>query len=455
MFGLGLEKLLPEAIYAAGILAVLLSLLWRPSVGLLYLIPLLPAQTLRYRILEFPLGGSVIGIVMLSVIVGLAVRGKLRAPGTGLTVVLAIYSVYTLISLFWGSLYLGAPLPISLSDHRLGEWMDYMWMPWLLVLCMSAFRTRFEFWLALGLMAFAAFGMNFNLRDTLSHRDMSTYSEGLAEAGAMGMAGTNGLAAFEAQFGVLLLVFFGRVRSLSLKLVLGGLAGLTVYCLLFSFSRGGYAAFIAGCAFLGLVRYRAWLAVALVAGMFWASIVPTAVRERIEMTTGSSTGGFDDSSETRLSLWSDALAMAAQNPIIGTGYYTYAYMNRMKAGAGHTYQDTHNYFVKVILEMGIIGLGIFLVLFWRIHAAGFSLYRRAGDDELFACLGLGLAAWTVSSAVANLFGDRWTFLQVNAYMWMLAGMVCRAHQMLQDSPELEADAQQQEDSGQLQTAMTV
>jgi len=455
MFGLGLEKLLPEAIYTAGVLAVLLSLFWRPSVGLLYLIPLLPAQTLRYRILDFPLGGSVIGIVMLSVIVGLAVRGKLRPPGVGLTVVLAVYAVYTLISLFWGALYLGVSLPISPSDHRFGEWMDYMWMPWLLVLCMSAFQTRLEFWLALGLMAFAAFGMNFNLRDTLSHRDMSTYSEGLAEAGAMGMAGTNGLAAFEAQFGILLLVFFARVRNLALKLVLGGLIGLTVYCLMFSFSRGGYTAFIAGCLFLGVIRYRAWLLVAVVAGMFWTSWAPTAVRERIEMTTGSSTGGFDDSSETRLSLWSDALSMAAQHPIIGTGYYTYAYMNRMKAGAGHTYQDTHNYFVKVILETGIVGLGIFLFLFWRIHAAGFSLYRKAGDDELFACLGLGLAAWTVCSAVANLFGDRWTFLQVNAYMWILAGMACRAHQMMQDSPAIEAGAGDPADAGQLETAMTV
>jgi hypothetical protein len=31
----------------------------------------------------------------------------------------------------------------------------------------------------------------------------------------------------------------------------------------------------------------------------------------------------------------------------------------------------------------------------------------------------------VCAAVANFFGDRWHFLQVNGYMWVVAGLVAR------------------------------
>jgi putative inorganic carbon (hco3(-)) transporter len=383
------------------------------------------------------MGESVVGIVLLSVVIGLLWRGQLRGPKTGLGILLAVYAVYTLFSLFLGALYLGAPLPIWITDPRLKEWQNYMLMPMLLVTAAAAIRSRFEIWIALGIMAFTAFGMNHNLWQTLGNRDMSTYSEGLAEPGAMGQAGTNGLAAFEAQVAAFLLVFIGSLRSMLVRLVLIGLAALTVFCLMYSFSRGGYAAFIAGCLFLVLVRHKKLLVVPVVFLLFWTSLVPPAVRMRVEMTYGDADGSLDDSSETRLALWSDALAVLKNSPVLGTGFYTYAFMSRMKAGAGHTYADTHNYYVKTLLETGIVGLMLFLFLLWRVFKAGFSLYRKAGDDRLLAALGLGLAVWTVSSAVANMFGDRWTFLQVNGYMWVLAGLACRGHRLLEAEAEAE------------------
>jgi O-antigen ligase len=454
MFGLGLERYLTEFIYAAGVISVLLSLLWKPAIGIFYLIPLLPMQTLRYRLIHLPLGESVVGVVLLSVVAGLVIRGQLRGPKGGIGAVLAVYSIYTLFSLFIGAIYLGVSLPIYFSDPRLKEWLNYMFMPLLLVASAVAIRTRFEMWIVIGLMLFAGFGMNFNLRDTMSNRDMSTYSEGLAEAGAMGMAGSNGLAAFEAQFAVFLLAFAGIIKRIYVKIGLLALVGLTIYCLMYSFSRGGYVAFVVGCIFLGLLRHRALLVGFIVCLMFWSVLVPPAVRQRVEMTYDGGGGSLDSSSETRLSLWTDALAMAKKHPVLGTGYYTYAYMNRIRSGAGHTYSDTHNYFVKVLLETGFIGLILFLFMFWRIFQAGYGLYRKAGDDELFAALGLGLAVWAVASAVANLFGDRWSFLQVNAYMWILVGLVCRAHQMLAPAVAAEPATETPEEAIQIDSAIT-
>jgi O-antigen ligase len=89
------------------------------------------------------------------------------------------------------------------------------------------------------------------------------------------------------------------------------------------------------------------------------------------------------------------------------------------------YKDTHNFFIKVLVETGIAGLMIFLWLLTKTFASGYKLFRRA-QDPFLASLGLGLAGWVVCSFVANCSGDRWTYLQVNGYMWVLGGMVARA-----------------------------
>jgi O-antigen ligase len=89
------------------------------------------------------------------------------------------------------------------------------------------------------------------------------------------------------------------------------------------------------------------------------------------------------------------------------------------------YEDTHNFFLKVLVETGILGLIVFLWLLIKTFWTGFRLSRRA-KDPFRASLGLGLACWVVCAIVANFFGDRWTYLQVGGYMWVVAGLVAHA-----------------------------
>jgi O-antigen ligase len=89
------------------------------------------------------------------------------------------------------------------------------------------------------------------------------------------------------------------------------------------------------------------------------------------------------------------------------------------------YEDTHNFFLKLLVETGILGLTLFLWLLAKTFRVGLALSRRA-KDPFYASLGLGLAGWLVTAFVANLFGDRWNFLQVCGYLWIIAGMVAHA-----------------------------
>jgi O-antigen ligase len=103
-------------------------------------------------------------------------------------------------------------------------------------------------------------------------------------------------------------------------------------------------------------------------------------------------------------------------------------MHLNKRSDGAYYADTHNYFVKVLVETGVVGMCLFLWLLFRMLGDSYQLLRHA-RDPFFASLGLGAIGWVMCSIVANSFGDRWTFLQVNGYMWVIIGMVCHAQEL--------------------------
>ena len=109
---LGLEGFVPYIEYMAFLAAFLLSVLWRPIVGIFFLLPLLPLQTIRYRLNELPLGGSAVGIVLLGIVIGLWRSGQPVFPKSPWTKVLLVYITFTFVSLWFGSFYLGRALPL-------------------------------------------------------------------------------------------------------------------------------------------------------------------------------------------------------------------------------------------------------------------------------------------------------------------------------------------------------
>jgi putative inorganic carbon (HCO3(-)) transporter len=420
MINFGLSGIVPYILYGAGIIAFFLSIFWKPIVGVYYLVPLIPLQTVRYELIGFPLGQSVVDIILLGVLVGLLVRGQAIFLWTPWNGILRVYCFYTFVSLCLGSFYLHRPLPLSLDDPRLADWKNYMVMPLLLFVVAASIQEKRQMRVILWLMFAATFALNRDFWDTVGGRDYSSFSYELRDEGGMGYAGVNGLAAFEAQACMLLLALSAFERRLGHRVAYWLLAGFSALCLMYSLSRGGYLAFLVGCLFLGLVKQRKLLLLLAVFLATWASLVPPAVQQRVFMTYDNHSRELDHSSETRVNLWEEAMQIYDTNPLIGAGFDTYAYTSHY-----HGYKDTHNLFVKVLVETGVAGLLLFLWLLTKTFAAGNNLFRQA-QDPFLASIGLGLSAWVTCVLVANFFGDRWTYLQVNGFMWVLAGLVSRS-----------------------------
>jgi putative inorganic carbon (HCO3(-)) transporter len=413
----GAEGFLGTLMYIGAILAVFGSIFWRPVAGIFYLAPLIPLQTMRYRLNDFPLGASVVVIVLLAVAIGVIRRKKPVFPKTPWTALIGVYAAFTFLSLILGPFYLGAALPFPGSE-RFSVWAEYMTMPALLLLVAAVEPSRLQMKGIIVLMCLTVLALDRNFLSTVSGRDYSAFSYDLRDAGSMGYAGINGMAAFEAQFVVFLLALAAFEKNAYLRLAYWALSGLSGACLMYSLSRGGYVAILAGWLFLGLAKKR-WMLVALMIFIFtWTALVPNAVRERVTMTYD--TGSLDHSSETRITLWEDAMQVFDSNIVIGSGFSTYAYMHRIG-----NYEDTHNFYLKLLVETGILGLALFLWMLGKLFWVGLKFSRRA-KDPFYASLGLGLGAWLVTAFVANLFGDRWNYLQVCGYLWVIAGMVAQA-----------------------------
>ena len=419
-------------LYYGGILAFLLSCFWRPEVGLYFLVPMLPLQTMRYRIHVFPLGALFVDILVLGVAIGLWRKGRPILPKTPLNRILLTFAILTYALLWRGTFSINAGLPLWFDDARLSDWKNYMVMPILFLVVVSAITTTRQMKILLGLMCLSVLVLDRSFVGTMSGRDMSAFSYDMRDAGAMGYAGENGMGAFAAQFSILLVAFFFSARKIWLKLAIFGVLAYSMLALMYSFSRGAYLGFCLGILFLGVIKYRKLLIVLALFLCAWQSVVPPAVQERVMMTR-SAGGEIESSAAERLGLWEEAMRIFEGDPVFGMGFNTYGSSEHLGS-----YRDTHNMYVKVLVETGLVGLAVFLAMFWKMYKQGHLLMRDEGDPFL-SSMGLGFAALMVTLAIANFFGDRWTYLQISGYTWTLLAFVVRGRMIAETEAQEFAD----------------
>jgi O-antigen ligase len=191
---------------------------------------------------------------------------------------------------------------------------------------------------------------------------------------------------------------------------------------MYTFSRAGYLAVLLGVFILGCLKDRKLLFALAIFLLSWQTIVPTAVHQRVDMTTNER-GQLDLSTQSRVDLWREAEESILKSPVLGTGFATFQYVQHV-----HGLRDSHNWFVKVAVETGVIGIVLTAMLLGQLFLLAWRLYRRS-EDTLYKGLGLGLFISLSTCAIANCFGDRWTYVEITGPLWLLAGAAARGLQL--------------------------
>jgi O-antigen ligase len=401
---------------------------------LYFLIPLLPLQTLRYQIADLPFGNKLPDMILLGVMLGHIFKNGFHLTKTPVNKLLLFFGLFCYLQLWRGAFFLNSAMPLSLDDPRFSNWKNYMVLFILFVVVVNVVKDVKQMKIIVLLMCLSILAVDKGFYSSMSGRDLTHFSYDVRDGGPLGYAGVNGIACFAAESLLFVLGLAAFESRKYAKLALWGLGAFCAYCVLFSFSREAYAGVLFGLLVLGLLQKR-WILVGLAFFLFsWQTLVPTSVRERVLMTYDVQDKVLDDSAQERVAIWDDAVDLFQQHPVMGTGFDTYEWQHRVGE-----FRDTHNYYLKVLVETGVVGLMFFLLLLAQTTRVGWKLYQSA-QDPFFKALGLGFLLFLACVWVVNFFGDRWLYMQVDGFFWVILALVVRAQIMVNEGAAKEAAA---------------
>jgi len=418
--GTGIGHYIPLVAYVGFWVMCLVSLGGRPLLGLYYMMPFIPYRTMRDHFADYPLGGNMLSILVVAVIIGALIQGK-QLPKSKLYLVWLVFGIYQYLSMWIGTMLGNAPPPLWLSDVNFVMWKDYMVIPLVFVAAGLVIEDRKAVRMTIIIMAFSLLFIDRGSLFESMSRTWTTFDENKRDSGPLAI-GSNQTAAFLAQFAMFFWGFLQFVKTRKFKILGYGLVAITLFATMYCFSRGGYAAVLFSVLVLGLLKDRKLLLVLGVFLLTWQAVVPAPVRERVTMTTNSN-GQLEASAQERVSLWEDAEQSMLHSPIVGQGFATFQYGEHVD-----NLKDTHNWYVKVLVETGIIGFILALWMLQQMLATSYRLFRTT-SDPIYQGLGLGLFLATCSCIVANMFGDRWTLLEITGLLWVLMGAATRASEL--------------------------
>jgi O-antigen ligase len=384
---------------------------------------------MRDHFVDYFLGDHMLLILILAVIVGALLHGK-RLPKSKLYIIWLVIGVYLYISMWLGAALGNAPAPLWLSDLNFVTWKDYMLIPLVFLATSLVVEDRKAVRTVILITAITLLFIDRSCIMESMSRSWGNFDENKRDNGPLAY-GSNQTAAFLAQFAMFFWGLVQFVKAKKYKLLGYGLIAITLFATMYTFSRGGYLAILVSILVLGILKDRKLLVILGVFLLTWQTIVPTAVRERVTMTENPN-GQLEASAQERVDLLKESWNSIVHSPILGNGFATFQYGQH----AGNL-KDTHDWFIKVLVETGIVGLIMYFFLLQQILALGYRLFRH-GNDPMYRGLGLGLLLAICSSLVANCFGDRWSYLEITGLLFVLVGAAARASHLMEpkETPEL-------------------
>lgn len=184
-----------------------------------------------------------------------------------------------------------------------------------------------------------------------------------------------------------------------------------------TFVRAAWLGLGLGLLVLGIKRHRALLMGVPVA-LLLVAVLPGSV---------ATTALSDESSRDRLATWSENLGSVIERPGgAGIGTAGSAAARALQEGAvsndsGDLLLLPDNQYFKVLYELGVIGLWLFVLVLWSVYRGAAGVAR--GSTGRDAALAWGVTATIAAAAAASLMANVFEIFPVDLLLWTLIGIV--------------------------------
>ncbi len=209
------------------------------------------------------------------------------------------------------------------------------------------------------------------------------------------------------------------------RVLLASIACLLTFAIVATFSRAGFLTLVViGLTYFWLYRNRAgrvWIPIIVVLGLMALPIMPSGYVERMSTIVNVA----DDpthSAENRLDDTKAAARLAVANPLVGSGIG----MNvlALNEERGETWTAVHNVYLQYLVELGLPGLGLFLLLYFKCLRGTGAVLRALTTDRSGGLFHIaeGLRVSLIAFAVAALFHP----VAYHFYFYIIAGLATAA-----------------------------
>ena len=413
-----IRSIIVPVLYYGGILTCIPTIFRRAEWGFFLMIAMIPQPNIFYKFYDYPMGTKYLDLLFVSVLIGIFVNKK-KIVLTHNSILVGLLLVVSYLALWNSSSNFSLPAPITTRNELLVQWKSYAVMIFMYFLALNISKDENQH--KIMIMIMAAVVLFVSLQSLRSFTAGVTYADESRYAGPFEVVelNSNHFGAFIVSYCSLLLglVLFDKNKWRRLLFLAAVVIG--IHPLFFSYSRGAYAAALGVLCFFGVVKKRSLLVLALILFISWQTLLPSSVVDRIQMTKGG-VRGPESSVAVRLDLWNHAVRLFERNPIFGTGFGGF----ELSLPKNAEFKDTHNLYLKILSEQGVIGLSLLLLVFFMALRSGQKLYRKA-QTPFQKGLGFGFLGCTVAFIVTNMFGDRWSYFVLGDYFWIVWGLVDR------------------------------
>jgi O-antigen ligase len=232
---------------------------------------------------------------------------------------------------------------------------------------------------------------------------------------------------------VLIPLAFNRLwyeRAPGGRLLAAWALGVCGLALVFTFSRGAFVALLVALGIMVVRQPPRPLSLLLTTGLLvpLLLLVPGQYTERLKTLVSAVTSSGQRSDASMRGRWSETLVgwrMFLEHPLVGVGWHnSFVHYRRYAKQVGldsrHEDRGTHNLYLQIAAETGLLGLSVFAALlcsmFRSLQRAGAHLRSAGMPDmaEMVAAFGIGLVGYLTHSLVIHAAFPR--------FFWLLFGI---------------------------------